>query len=196
MAPVWKFPPSPASQLGLPMHSQSANHGKLKLSSLTLEPFLLLNPIQTAFPKHLIKWESIFLVDKLLEVQITEMSEVFIRPCGGAAVAQNRRDTKLGFGQSEVWSILTNETVFFFLRSATQFETKSLHVRFKTSEMAFSAQAWPRTGSKNKASHAPEMLKQQRGLLCKITQILLQLNSKFVFVLPITVEKWFLNRFS
>ena len=36
--------PSSDRQVGLPMHSQSANHGKFKLSSLNLAPFLLLNP--------------------------------------------------------------------------------------------------------------------------------------------------------
>ena len=37
--------PSAAMQLGLLMHSQSDDHGKFKLNSLYLAPFLLLNPV-------------------------------------------------------------------------------------------------------------------------------------------------------
>ena len=39
------FRSSAARQLSQPMHSQSANFGKFKISSLNLAPFLLLNPV-------------------------------------------------------------------------------------------------------------------------------------------------------
>ena len=45
MDPNLKFTPSEARQLGLLMHSQSANHGKLKLNSLDLASLLLLHPV-------------------------------------------------------------------------------------------------------------------------------------------------------
>ena len=77
--------PSLAKQSGLPMHSQSTNHGNFKLNSLNLAPILLLNPVLSLMQRNRIYIRNIFersfskITTKTFTTESAQMRTIFGR---------------------------------------------------------------------------------------------------------------------